>query len=97
MNLPGNFTTDPLSVATPVNMEPEFMRLPKYKERDPFFGLTRGTLNQLILPCKTNNYRPPVRSCVLRKRGARTGVRLIDIASLREYIRRNQEPNSGQP
>lgn len=95
MNQPNHYTTNPLSIATQVGIEPEFMRLPRHRERDPVFGLSRGYLNTLILPCKANNYRPPVKSCVLRKRGARTGVRLVDLQSLRDYIRQHeQQPES---
>lgn len=87
-----SYTTNPLSVATAASTPPEFMRLPKTRERDPIFGMARSTLNELIIPCPENDYRPPVRSVVLRKRGARTGVRLIDIESLRSYLNRNVEP-----
>jgi hypothetical protein len=88
-------TKDPLSYASPVGLQPEFLRLPRPGERDPVFGLSRGFLNFLILPTKANNYRPPVVSCVLRLRGARTGVRLVDIASLRAFILAHREPRSG--
>ena len=97
MNNPSNYTTNPLSLATQVAVEPEFIRLPRYGERDPVFGLSRGYLNTLVLPSNANGFKPPVKSCVLRKRGARTGVRLVDLNSLRNYIRRHEEPNSGQP
>jgi hypothetical protein len=33
------------------------------------FGLLRLFLNELILPCPANGYRPPVQSHVLRRRG----------------------------
>jgi hypothetical protein len=89
-------TFDPLSYATPVETTPEFMRLPKSGERDPLFGLSRGYLNTLILPTRANNYKPPVVSCVLRQRGARTGVRLINVESLRRHIVKHLEPNSGE-
>lgn len=69
----------------------EFIRLPKPKERDPLFGLSRSFLNQLIIPCMHNSYRPPVRSHVLRRRGYRTGIRLISVDSLREYIQAHEE------
>jgi hypothetical protein len=69
----------------------EFIRLPKPKERDPLFGLSRSFLNQLIIPCMHNAYRPPVRSHVLRRRGYRTGIRLISVDSLRQYIQAHEE------
>jgi len=64
---------------------PEFIRLPKAGERCPFTGLSRSYLNSLIL-----GPNPPVKSFVLRKRGARTGVRLISYDSLLAYIRKHE-------
>ena len=80
-----------------LNPEVEFLRLPKTEERDPLFGLSRTFLNQLILPSVQNGYRPLVRSHVLRRRGYRTGIRLISVDSLRGYIKAHEEPNSGPP
>jgi hypothetical protein len=78
---------DPLKFAVSVKTEAEFMRLPPPGEKDPVFGLTRAYLNLLILPCRENDFRPPIKSFVLRRTRARKGVRLIEIASLRAYIR----------
>lgn len=72
---------------------PEFIRLPTPGSREPYTGLTRSFLNLLILPCDYNNHKPPVRSFVLRKKGAKTGVRLIDAADLFRYIREHPESN----
>jgi len=55
------------------------------------FGLSRSFLNELILPRPENKYQPPVRSHVLRRRGYRTGIRLISVDSLRDYILQNEE------
>ena len=68
---------------------PEFIRLPKSPQRCPFSGLSRSALNVLILG--TN---PPVRSVVVRKRGAVRGIRLIDYASLIKYLHQLGEPES---
>lgn len=87
-----SYTTNPLSVAAATSTPPEFMRLPKARHRDPVFGLSRSFMNELILPCPENKHRPPVRSVVLRRRGARTGVRLVDLDSLRQYLNQNVEP-----
>lgn len=77
-----------LSGARPVV---EFLRLPPPGQRCPHTGLSRSYLNDLILPTVENGNRPPVRSFVLRKRGAQTGVRIIDAASLFNYIRRHED------
>lgn len=55
------------------------------------FGLSRSYLNYLVLPTPSNNFRPPVKSSVLRRRGARTGVRLINVESLRAYIENHED------
>lgn len=81
---------DPLRLAVPTKTEAEYMRLPPTGAYDPIFSLKRTFLNSLILPCKENNWRPPVASIVLRRRRARKGVRLVEIASLRAYLRQQQ-------
>lgn len=85
---------DPLRFAVGVKTEAEFMRLPPAGQTDPIFGLRRSFLNILILPCRENGWRPPVKSIVLRRTRARKGVRLIDVASLREYILQNAQAES---
>jgi len=79
----------PPRIQTPA--EPEFLRLPPPGVRCPFTGLSRSALNELILPTESNGFNPPVRSFCIRKRGAKTGIRLIDYASLKAYIRANAE------
>ena len=64
----------------------EFIRLPAPKERCPLTGLSRGALNDLILPCPKNGFNPPVKSFCIRQRGAKTGIRIIDFQSLRRFI-----------
>ena len=88
---------DPLKFAVSVKTEAEFMRLPPPGQKDPVFGLTRSYLNMLILPCRENGFRPPVKSFVLRRTRARKGVRLIEIQSLREYIQRQYEASQEPP
>jgi len=88
-----NMTTDSIQIPPRLQApaEPEFLRLPPPGVRCPFTGLSRSALNELILPTKQNGFTPPVRSFCLRKRGAKTGIRLVDYASLKAYIRSNAE------
>ncbi|HXR47405.1 MAG TPA: hypothetical protein VN784_08175 [Candidatus Limnocylindrales bacterium] len=82
-------TTTPVEIPqhpTPVNFVPEFLRLPKPGQLCPLTGLSRSAINELILPNLHNGNKPPVRSFCLRKKGAATGIRIVDYASLREYI-----------
>ena len=67
-------------------VKPEFIRLPKSGTRCPYTGLSRSKMNQLVLPCKENDFKPPVESKVLRKRGTIRGTRLIVFDSLMEYL-----------
>jgi hypothetical protein len=65
---------------------PEWIRLPKPRERCPFSGLSRTTLTELVIPCQANHYRPQVKSVVLKKPGAIRGIRLIHRESLFRYL-----------
>lgn len=84
--------SSPLTVAVQAPLQAEFVRLPKAGERDPLFGLSRSFLNTLVLPCRENRYQPPVRSVVLKRARAKTGVRLIEVVSLRQYLLQHVEP-----
>lgn len=75
------------SVATPSeSVKPEWLRLPAPGQRCRFTGLSRSTLNELTIPGPANDGRPPVKSVVLRKRGALRGIRLISYDSLMGYL-----------
>lgn len=92
------FQVPPRFVSTAI--APETLRLPKVGGHDPYFGLTRSFINTLVLPTAENNFKPPVRSFVIRKRGAKTGVRLVDYQSLRDFILAHAETgaeNQNQP
>ena len=65
--------------------DPEWIRIPS-KGKCPHTGLSRGTLYNLIGSTKLNDYRPPVKSVLLRQKGNIRGVRLISYASLMEYL-----------
>jgi hypothetical protein len=67
-------------------MPPEYLRLPKWGERDPYFGLTRTALDQLTRPQPFNQFRPPVKSKILKMAGSKSGIKLISFSSLKIYI-----------
>src|SRR5437879_4361768 len=88
-----NLTTNPIAIPDQKQIvRPEFIRLPKPRESDPYTGLSRSSLNALVWPCRENDFRPPVRSCTLRRRGTTKGVRLIDFQSLMDYLNSKVEP-----
>ncbi|TSJ77534.1 hypothetical protein FPL22_11675 [Rariglobus hedericola] len=62
------------------------MRLPKAGVKCPYTGLSRTTLNELCLPCAANDFRPVIRSAVVKRRGALRGVRLINVDSLFAHL-----------
>jgi hypothetical protein len=65
-----------------------FIRLPSQTKRCHISGLSRSTLNALILPTRANNYRPKVVSHVVKTHHLnRRGLRLISVSSLFSYIR----------
>ncbi len=75
--------------------KPEFIRLPKPGTRCPFSGLSRTSLGELTIPGPANDYKPPVKSHLLKKRGAVRGIRLVDYDSLIAYL--NGLPESDKP
>ena len=79
-------TTSTVGFSGKIPIKPEFIRLPKSGTRCPHTGLSRSKMNQLVLPCKENDFKPPVESKVLRKRGTIRGTRLIVFDSLMEYL-----------
>ena len=100
-SIPANrpeFTASPIAPAATdgpgAGIRPEFLRLPPPGQQCPWSDLSRSGLNGLILPTAENNFKPPVRSFVLRKKGAKTGIRLIDYASLSSYIRDHEDPSA---
>ena len=82
------------TVPLPPNQEPIYIRLPKPGALCPLTGLTRSGLNLLILPCKPNDFKPPVKSFSLARKGNVKGVRLISWESLRKYLE-SQEAKAG--
>jgi hypothetical protein len=69
----------------------EFFRLPAKGQR--IYGLTRSTINELVLPTEANNHRPPVKSLVIKKRHAIRGIRLIHRESFLAYLAAQLEGN----
>lgn len=79
--------TPPLPTATISEAtKPEWVRLPAPGGRCRFTGLSRSTLNELTIAGSANDGVPPVKSVVLRKRGALRGIRLINFDSLMGYL-----------
>ena len=76
-------------------LQPEFNRLPRSGQRDAMTGLSRSGLNRLILGTKENGFKPPVKSVVLRRKGAVRGTRLIVTQSLRDYLYANLATQEG--
>ena len=70
-------TTEPVKPGNLAGAMPEFGRLADVQTH---FGLKRGTLYNLLAAGK-------VRGCLLRVKGQKSGVRLFDMASVRECIR----------
>jgi hypothetical protein len=63
-----------------------YTRMPPQGTVDPVSGLNRSAMDKLIRPQEANDFNPPVRTKILRARGARRGTVLIDVASLLAYL-----------
>lgn len=66
---------------------PVFIRMPRYGQKCPHTGLSRSSLDLLTRPQRANNFRPPVKSRLMRQTGisGRT-IRLIDFDSLVRHL-----------
>jgi hypothetical protein len=71
--------------------KPEYIRLPQPGARDALTGLSRSTLGELTVPGPANNFKPPVKSLVIKKRGASRGIRLINYDSLIDHLKKLEE------
>jgi hypothetical protein len=65
---------------------PAFIRLPRSGNRCPVSNLTRTAIDKLTRPQPDNDFKPPVKSRVLKARGATRGVRLVEVQSLLNYL-----------
>lgn len=72
--------------AAPKELHPEFIRLPKPTEKCPWTGLSRGSMNELIL-----GPNAPVRSVVIKQIGASRGIRLVHFKSLLDHLHTEME------
>jgi hypothetical protein len=83
----GEFTVAPMAATRSVGGTREFIRLPPAGLQCPYTGLSRAYLNTLILACPENEFRPPVQSYLLRRKGFKKGIRLISYPSLAAFIK----------
>ena len=74
----------PLVASVPAPHRVEFFRLPKPRERDPYFGMSRGWYYSAAAA-------GDIKMISVRKRNAMRGVRLIVYDSVHDYIRRAAE------
>lgn len=90
------FTTAPIEApqGSPAT-QPIWIRLPKSGQLCPYTGLSRSSLNNLIL-----GSNPQVKSVSLKKRYAIRGTRMIHFQSLLDYIESvaaSQQPTNAIP
>jgi hypothetical protein len=64
----------------------EWIRLPPGGGQCEVTGIRRTVMNQLVLPCEANGFKPPVRSVSLKKPGGIKGCRLVHLPSLLAYL-----------
>jgi len=76
----------------------QYLRLPRAGSRDPIFGLSRSTWNNLILQTVANRHQPPIKSFSLKKGGAIRGTRLIVLESCYAFFNKlENEQNPAGP
>jgi hypothetical protein len=81
-----NTTTTAIGPANTTPTAPEFGRI---RDVQHLFGLKRGTVYNLLRDGK-------IKGCLLRVRGQKSGVRLISLDSVREFICGQMEKQNSQ-
>ena len=66
---------------TPTIPVPAYIRQPTGTDVDSIFELNRGAWDLLTRPQRGNNFKPPVRSVLVRHGGKGHGIKLIDVRS----------------
>jgi len=74
-----------LATNSPIPVRPEYIRLPRAGQLCAWTGLTRGKLNDLILPRPWTPV-PPVKSFNATEGDRKKGTRLIVLESLLGYL-----------
>jgi hypothetical protein len=78
-------TTAPVEAGNFTGVMPEFGRAADLQRH---FGIRRGTAYNLLAAGK-------IRGCLLRVKGKKSGIRLFDMASTRDFIRSQMAPEKG--
>lgn len=65
---------------------PVYVRLPRSGHRCQLTGLSRSSLDLLVLPCPANGYRARVKSIVVKQPETVRGPRLILVESLLAHL-----------
>ena len=73
----------------PTTLQPAVVRLPRSGETEPWSGLKRTQLDMVTRPQEGNGFNPPVKSHIFAGKGAKRGVRLINLESLLSYLSGN--------
>ena len=77
------------TVALPI-VHPVYIRMPK-GGLEPFTGLSRAKLYELVTPNERNGGKAPVKSVSLRQEGSEKGLRLVHLQSLLDYLKAHEE------
>ena len=74
---------------TPTAQKPFSFRTPKAGTIDPYFGAARTFWIEHTVPSKLNNFKPPIKSIVIKQRpDATRGIRFIVFESAEDYFRK---------
>ncbi len=65
---------------------PDWIRLPRNGTVCPHSGLNRSAMDKLVRAQAINDFRPPVKSKVLKLAGDKRGIVLINYRSLLDFL-----------
>src|SRR4029453_14771691 len=75
----------------PQVIRPIYIRLPTPGARCPWTGYSRTALADICAPSAKNDWKPPVKSFRVQRKGGKRAIRLIVFESLLSYLRKFEE------
>lgn len=65
---------------------PPFIRLPKRNKFCPYTGLSRSSITHLVVPCRRNDFKPPVEAVPSKQPNSKRGIWLIPSERLFRFL-----------
>lgn len=84
--MPPRVKGKPVGPESAVGPSVEYVRIPGPYGICPITSMKRESMLNLVMPRQCNDFRPPVKSVLIKRPGAKRGSRYINAQSLRDFM-----------